>query len=565
MSRTMRNRPADRQLRTGIVWLAMSLCVWSFASTALAQGETFDDPTPTTTDLFGRTVARDGNHLLIGAPRHAIGGDHVGQAHLFDAMTGALLRTFDDPSPTGDQILHAFASSVAIAGSYVLIGDAGHDDVPDVFDVGQVYLFDATTGALLCTFNDPAPNADGHDDFGFAVAIDGDHVLIGAPGHRIDGFSVGQAYLFDAVTCGLLETFVQPLPTGEVSYSNTHDFGASVAIDGDSVLVGAPSSFSAGSTIGQAHLFDTAGNLLQTWIGPDNPPGFAQSFFGVSVDIDGDHVLIAASTVVRTVGEGEDEETGSVGRVFLYDAVSGGLLHTFDDPTPTPRTDINVDLFGDRFGESIAIDGDNVLIGAFGDNTNGQNVGQAHLFDAAGGNLLQTFDDPTVTTEDEFGLAVAIEGNAVLIGAPGDDSNGFNIGQAHLIPIDSDGDGLPDDADPHPDDDDSDDDGIPDGQDPDTVGEAVDGLPVGEFDNQGDPNGQRNAVLAQLEAIEQLILDGDIAGALTKLNNLRKKVDGCPDLPESGETADNNDWIIDCDSQREIRELIDLLISNLGG
>jgi hypothetical protein len=390
-------------------------------------------------------------------------------------------------------------------------------------------------------------------------------VLIGAPGHRIDGLAVGHAYLFDAVTCGLLETLVQPLPMGEASYSNIHRFGSSVAIDGNRVLIGAPSSFSVGSTLGQAHLFDMDGTLQQTWIGPANPPSFAHSFFGDALDLDGDHVLIAAPTFVRTAGEGEDEETGSVGRVFLYDAVSGGLLHTLDDPTPTPRTDINVDPFGDRFGGSVAIEGDNILIGAFGDNTHGQNVGQAHLFETASGDLLQTFDDPTVTTQDDFGLAVAINGTTVLIGAPGDDSNGFNIGQAHLIPIDSDGDGLPDDMDPHPDDDDSDDDGIPDGQDPDTVGEAVDGLPPGVFDNQGDPNGQRNAVLAQLEAIEQLILDGDIAGALTKLNNLRKKVDGCPDLSVAGEMADNNDWIIDCDSQREIRELIDLLIANLGG
>lgn len=153
----------------------------------------------------------------------------------------------------------------------------------------------------------------------------------------------------------------------------------------------------------------------------------------------------------------------------------------------------------------------------------------------------------------------------MLIGAPGDDSNGHDIGQAHLLPIDRDGDGLPDDQDPSPNDDDSDNDGIPDGSDPDTVSDAVDALPIGDFDNQGDPAGQRNAVLAQLEAIEQLIEDGDIDGALSKLMHLRRKVDGCPDVPVAGETADNNDWIVDCDSQREIRELIDLLIGNLGG
>jgi hypothetical protein len=105
----------------------------------------------------------------------------------------------------------------------------------------------------------------------------------------------------------------------------------------------------------------------------------------------------------------------------------------------------------------------------------------------------------------------------------------LNVGQAHLLPIDRDGDGLPDDQDPSPNDDDSDDDGIPDGQDPDTVGDAADDVPIGDFGNQGDPAGQRTAVLAQLEEIEQLIEDGDIDGALSKLMTLRRKVDGCSD------------------------------------
>ena len=145
------------------------------------------------------------------------------------------------------------------------------------------------------------------------------------------------------------------------------------------------------------------------------------------------------------------------------------------------------------------------------------------------------------------------------------DSNGFNAGQAYLIAVDSDGDSVPDDQDPNPGDDDADDDGIPDGEDPDTVGEAVEELPPGVFDNEGDPEGQRNAILEQLEEVEALIMTGDIAGAISKLENIRKKVDGCPDVPEPAETADNNDWISDCDSQREVRELIDLLIINLGG
>ena len=102
------------------------------------------------------------------------------------------------------------------------------------------------------------------------------------------------------------------------------------------------------------------------------------------------------------------------------------LLQTFDDPTVTT---------GDYFGRSVAIDGDNVLIGARLDDTNGTDVGQAHLFDAATGNLLQTFNDPTVTGADFFGFSVALDGDNVLIGAHGDSTNGLLVGQAHLFLI----------------------------------------------------------------------------------------------------------------------------------
>jgi len=108
----------------------------------------------------------------------------------------------------------------------------------------------------------------------------------------------------------------------------------------------------------------------------------------------------------------------------VFSPAYGVLLHTFDDPTVTS---------GDLFGSSVSISGNNVLVGTPGDDTNGGAVGQAHLFDATTGALCQTFDDPTVTSADFFGSSVSISGNNVLVGAPGDDTNGFAVGQAHLF------------------------------------------------------------------------------------------------------------------------------------
>ena len=318
------------------------------------------------------------------------------------AKAQTLLRTFDDPTVTNAD---NFGHSVAIDGSNVLIGALGDDTYGH--QTGQAYLFDATTGALLQTFNNPTAIK---RDFGDPVAIDGNNVLIGATGDDTKGLNVGQAYLFDATTGNLLQTFDDPTVT------TSDGFASSIAIGGNSVLIGAPRNDTAATNVGQAYLFDaTTGNLLRTF---NDPTVTTEDRFGISVAIDGNNVLIGADY--------DDTAATNVGQAYLFDATTGSLLQTFDDPTVTTE---------DRFGSSVAIDGNNVLIGAVSDTTNGSDVGQAHLFDATTGALLQTFNDPTVTTTDYFGYSAVIDGNNVLIGAHLDDTKGENVGQAHLFEV----------------------------------------------------------------------------------------------------------------------------------
>ena len=250
------------------------------------------------------------------------------------------------------------------------------------------------------TFDDPTVTT--QDRFGTSVAIDGNNVLIGASYDDTNGTNVGQAHLFDAISGSLLQTFDDPTVTTE------DRFGSSVAIDGNNVLIGAHFDDTNGYIAGQAHLFDaTTGNLLKTFNHPTPTPG---DLFGFAVAIDGNNVLIGAPYTPRP--------RYSVGQAFLFHAVTGDLLHTFDVPV--------LDHFDEEFGASVAIDGNSILIGTPNDDTQKVNVGQAHLFDAISGNRLHTFDDPTLTSPHQFGTSVALDGNNVLIGAPGDR-------QAHLF------------------------------------------------------------------------------------------------------------------------------------
>ena len=390
-----------RVTTTAVAGLALAALTTGAGAATLLQ--TFDDPTVTGSDRFGTSVALSADRVLIGARSDDTQGSAVGQAHLYDATTVNLLQTFDDPTVSPADF---FGSSVALSGDRVLVG-APFDDTQGSA-VGQAHLYDATNGNLLQTFDDPTVT--GFDLFGSSVALDGDSVLIGASGDDTQGTNVGQAHLFDATTGNLLQTFDDPTVTG------SDLFGTSVALDGDRVLIGANQDDTQGTNVGQAHLFDAiTGNLLQTF---DDPTVTGSDLFGTSVAIDGNSVLIGAPF--------DDTQGSAVGQAHLFDATTGNLLQTFDDPTVTGF---------DQFGDSVALSGNSVLIGARGDDTQGDGVGQAHLYDATTGALLQTFDDPTVTAADLFGDSVALSGDRALIGAPRDDTQGGDVGQAHLFDV----------------------------------------------------------------------------------------------------------------------------------
>lgn len=242
-------------------------------------------PTPAANDQFGFAVAGVGNNVLIGAPFDATVAASAGAAYLFDSNTGELLRAFNNPNiNAGD----GFGWSVAGVGNNLVIGAPFADLVSIVgriSDVGAAYLFDSTTGALLQAFNNPTPTA--NDQFGYAVAGVGTNVLVGAPYKAVGGLiNVGQAYLFNANTGAILQTFNKPNPaTGDF-------FGWSVAGVGANALIGAWGDDTGATNAGSAYLFSgTTGALLQTFNNPNPSPN---DYFAWSVAALGTNVLISS-------------------------------------------------------------------------------------------------------------------------------------------------------------------------------------------------------------------------------------------------------------------------------
>ncbi len=192
-------------------------------------------------------------------------------------------------------------------------------------------------------------------------------------------------------------------------------FGPSISLSGNLALVGAHLDDDKGSDSGSAYLFDvTTGEKLHKFL--KQIPGTVYDEFGSSVALCGNVALVG-------VRNGNWNHSGSA---YLFDAVTGEQLYRLvpDDGAED-----------DYFGESVALDGEVVLVGAYKNDDNGSSSGSAYVFDATTGEQLRKLLPSDGTNDSYFGFSVALDGNLALIGAYGDDDNGANSGSAYLFDL----------------------------------------------------------------------------------------------------------------------------------
>ncbi|MCL4785935.1 MAG: FG-GAP repeat protein [Verrucomicrobia bacterium] len=252
---------------------------------------------------------------------------------------------------------------------------------------------DSPAQSPALTITNPTPAI--ADQFGQAVAVVGDCLLVGDPQDSTADQYTGAAYLYNS-TGALMRTFLNPAP------ANGYFFGrALAAVGNDKVLIGAPfGNVPVGATHpGGAYLFHTNGTLIRTFL---RPPGQAMARFGTSVAALGtDRVLIGA--------DGDDRAGTDAGAAYLF-GTNGTLLATLTNPAP-------VDF--EALGTALAVVGqDRILIGAPANPSAPTTPGSAFLFNT-NGTMLTKFDNPIPASGGSFGWTVAALGtDLVAIGAP---------------------------------------------------------------------------------------------------------------------------------------------------
>ncbi|MCB9853071.1 MAG: hypothetical protein H6819_08245 [Phycisphaerales bacterium] len=340
---------------------------------------------------------------------------------------------------------NAFGSSVAVSGDTAVIGAPWKDG-----QRGAAYVFERDgMNSWLQRGYLTAPSPAASDQFGLSVAVSGDTVVVGAYG--VDPTTTGAAFVFvrDGMGVWNQQAVLTASNPGEFD-----EFGKSVSVSGDTVVVGAPieqsnatgvdgnqvdNSFFLGAGAAYVFVRDGMGNWSQqAYLKASNTN--EQDQFGRSVAISGDTVLVSAigedSNATGVNGDQANNSAGFSGAayVFVRDGMGNWNQQAYLKASNTGA--------GDVFGASVAISGDSVVVGANGeassatgvngDQTNNSAMlsGAAYVFvrDGMGDWTQQAYLKASNTgAADSFGTSVAISDNMVVVGAQEEDSSATGV------------------------------------------------------------------------------------------------------------------------------------------
>jgi hypothetical protein len=380
-------------------------------------------------DLFGWSVSVSGDTIVVGAPGEAsaatgVDGDgtddsaaYSGAAYVFVRAGGTWThQAYLKASNTG--YLDGFGRSVSVSGETVVVGamreasDAtgigGDEANDDAYAAGAAYVFLRTGTSWSQQAYLKASNAASNDEFGTGVAVSGDTIVVGAPGEasastQIDGDQADDT----AYASGAAYVFVR----------------------------------SGGTWSQQAYL--KASNSDEGW------------FFGGSVAVSGDRIVVAARGEPGYGVGVDDFEARSglagAGAAYVFGRTAGTWTQeAYLKPSATPYVDPEAGIGGFAFGASVSISGGTVVVGAPDENSASTGVdgndanleapgsGAAYVFevDADGwhpvsylkaSNTKAVFGPYVDHGVDAFGFCVAVSGDTVVVGAPGEDSGATGV------------------------------------------------------------------------------------------------------------------------------------------
>jgi hypothetical protein len=319
---------------TGIIDVVQ---VYVRSGSTWVQQATLSTPEALTGQGFGSyALAISGSTAVVGAAEAA----YVFVRHGTSWNQQAKLQ------PSDPEVGNNFGNAVSVSQDTVIVSApyAGGQ-------TGAVYVFTRSGSIWSQQAKLVAGDGQPSDYLGYSVALDGDTVVAGAPGVGDFGFISGAAYAF--VRHG--SSWAQQAKLHADDAQSGDQFGASVALSGDSILVGAPLDDTIGGTNGgSAYVFTRDGTswAQQGHLVPSD--GATEEFFGVSVALDGD------TSIVGEPYANNSAETHT-GAVYAFSRSGATWTQVSEAVAPDGSTD-------DAYGEHVALGGNTLFVSSVGDN-----------------------------------------------------------------------------------------------------------------------------------------------------------------------------------------------------
>jgi len=294
----------------------------------------------------------------------------------------------------------SFGNAVAVSDNRIVVGAEGDDATAS--NAGSAYIFDINGNELAKI---QASDAQDSDNFGWSVAVSNARIVVGAPNEDTTASNAGSAYIFD-----INGTQIAKIQASDAEASD--NFGRSVAVSDNRIVVGAEGEDTTADKAGSAYIFDIDGNQLAKIQASDAE---ADDLFGYSVAVSDTRIVVGAP------------------QQYIPNATPAGVAYIFDiDGNQIAKIQASDAQASDWFGWSVAVSNTRIVVGAYGRSTY---TGAAYIFDIDG-NQLAKIQASDAQANDYFGYSVAVSNTRIVVGAYGEDTTASMAGSAYIFDID---------------------------------------------------------------------------------------------------------------------------------
>ena len=317
----------------------------------------------------------------------------------------AEISQFKLENPQSGHGTRSMGNSISVDGNTMVVG-AKSTDPNEIFGAGvaRVYKTD-DLGNWTLEAELIASDANESDYFGCSVAISGDTIVVGAFYSEGSVYLSGSAYIFKR--SGGIWTEQQKLTASDGAWAD--HFGRAVSVSGDTVLIGAYLDDDGGNNFGSAYVFTRSGGIWTERQKLTSSDGAESDRFGNSVSLSGDTLVVGAYR--------DDDVTTNSGSAYVF--TRSGDVWTEQQKLLASDT-----ANSEQFAYSVSVSGDTIVVGANQDcDGKGEDIGSAYIYARSDGvwtEQQKLTADTNPMGDDHFGISVSVSNDTVVIGASRD-------------------------------------------------------------------------------------------------------------------------------------------------